>query len=84
MASSLFNQKTTNSLFSRLGNAVGIASGDPGAMFQGMYQANPQFKARVDAVMRNPQFKAFLAENKDMTLEQIVQKYNVNLNNRIF
>lgn len=84
MASSLFGQKPTNSIFSKIGNAVGIASGNPEKMFQGMYQANPQFKAKVDAVMRNPQFKEFVEENKNMTLEEIVNKYNVNLNSRIF
>lgn len=84
MASSLFSQKPSNSLFSKLGSAVGIMSGNPETMFNSMYQANPQFRAKVDAVLSNPQFKSFLDENKDMTLEQIINKYNVNMNNRIF
>ncbi len=56
----------------RLNNGNGMTS-----ILQ-LLKGNPE--AAFQQMMRNPQFAQFYNENKNLSMEQVAQKYGVNMN----
>lgn len=64
MSSSLFSKQ--NKMPTLMQMATEIKNGNPEAIFQQMYE-------------RNPQFKRFIDENKGLPIEDIARKYGIPL-----
>lgn len=59
MASSLFNQQQGNSILRAVNQLKAMANGNPQALYDSMYQANPQFRQFADTMRDKTPEQAF-------------------------
>lgn len=59
MASSLFGPQQGNSILGAVNQLRAMANGDPQALFDSMYQGNPQFRQFADSMQGKTPEQAF-------------------------